>query len=84
MWVHKAPTKELEFDLEHAKETFVEAKKSFTEASTSSSKDQLEPGMDPSMLTTFLETCMKFLCDNKAVKGLQELSLAAWGQEKRT
>lgn len=25
------------------------------------------------MLTTFLETCMKLLCDNKAVKGLQEL-----------
>jgi len=29
--------------------------------------------MDPSMLTTFLETCMKLLWDNKAVKGLQEL-----------
>lgn len=25
------------------------------------------------MLTTFLETCMKLLCDNKAMKGLQEL-----------
>jgi len=29
--------------------------------------------MDPFMLTTFLETCMKFLLDNKAVKGLQGL-----------
>ena len=29
--------------------------------------------MDPSMLTTFLETCMKLLRDSKAVKGLQEL-----------
>jgi len=29
--------------------------------------------MDPSMLTTFLETCMKLLHDSKAVKGLQEL-----------
>jgi len=28
---HKAPTKEPEFDLEHAKETFMEAKKSFME-----------------------------------------------------
>ena len=55
-WVHKAPTKEPEFDLEHTKEMFMEAKKSFTEASTSGSKDQPEPGMDPSMLTTFLET----------------------------
>jgi len=26
-WVHKALTKEVDFDLEHAKETFMEAKK---------------------------------------------------------
>lgn len=72
-WVHKAPTKEPEFDLERVKETFREAKNSFTEASNSGSKDQLEPGMGPSMLTTFLETCMNLLRDKKAVKGLQEL-----------
>jgi len=29
--------------------------------------------MDPSMLTTFLDTCMKLLRDSKAIKGLQEL-----------
>jgi len=69
-WVLKAPTKEPGFDLERVKETFMEAKKSFTEASTSGSKDQLEPGMDPSMLTTFLKTCMKLLHDSKVVKGL--------------
>ena len=51
----------------------MEAKKSFTEASTSGSKDQLEPEMDSSIITTFLETCMKLLRDSKAVKGLQEL-----------
>jgi len=67
-WVCKAPTKEPEFDLERAKETFMEAKKSFMEASTSGRKDQLEPRMDTSMLTTFLETCMKLLHDNKLVK----------------
>ena len=72
-WVCKAPTKEPEFDLECAKETFLEDKKSFEEASTSGNKDQPELGMDPSMLTTFLETCMKLLHDRKAVKGLQEL-----------
>jgi len=72
-WVCKAPTKELEFDLNHAKETFMEAKKSFAEVSTSSSRDQPEMDLDPSLLTTFLETCMKRLRDNKAVKGLQEL-----------
>lgn len=41
-WVCKASTKELEFDLERAKETFMEAKKSFIEASTLGCKDQLE------------------------------------------
>lgn len=51
----------------------MEAKKNFTEASTSGSKDQLEPRMDPSMLTTFQEICMKILCNSKVVKGLQEL-----------
>ena len=30
--VHRAPMKEPEFDLEHAKETFMEAKKSFIDA----------------------------------------------------
>ena len=72
-WVCKAPTKELEFDLERAKEMFMEAKKSFAEASVLGSKDQPEPWMDPSMLTTFLETCMKLLHDSKVVNGLQEL-----------
>ena len=46
VWVRKAPTREPEFDLECAKETFMEAKKSFTEASALGSKDQLEPGME--------------------------------------
>jgi len=41
-WVCKAPMKQVEFDLEHARETFMEARKSFTEASTSGSKDKLE------------------------------------------
>ena len=33
-WVLKAPTKEGEFDLERAKETFMEANRSFAYAST--------------------------------------------------
>lgn len=72
-WVCKAPIKQPEFDLERSKEAFMEAKKSLAVASTSSSNNQTEPEVDPSMLTTFLETCMKLLQDNKAVKGLQEL-----------
>jgi len=67
MWVRKAPTKEPKFDLERTKETFMEAKKRFVEASTSGSEDQPQPGMDRSMLTTFLETCMELLHNNKAV-----------------
>ena len=51
----------------------MDAKKRFVEVSTLGSKDQPKTGMDPSMLTTFLEICMKLLRDNKAVKGLQEL-----------
>lgn len=51
----------------------MEAKKSFVNASTSGIKDNPKPEMDPSMLTTFLETCMKLLCNSKVVKGLQEL-----------
>ena len=51
----------------------MEAKKSFTKASTLGTKDKTDQEMDPSMLTTFLETCMKLLRDSKAVKGLQEL-----------
>ena len=55
------------------KETCLKARKSFVEVSTPGSKDQLEPKKDPLMLTTFLETFMKFLCDIKAVEGLQDL-----------
>lgn len=60
-WVRKAPEKEVGFDLERAKETFMEAKKSFIEASTSGSQDKLletntSTKIDPSVLTMFLET----------------------------
>ena len=68
MWACKAPTKEPESNSKCMEETFIEAKKSFTEASTSGSKDQPELGMEPSMLTTFLETCMKLLRENKELR----------------
>lgn len=74
-WVHKAPEKEVGFDLEHAKETFMEAKKSFAEVSTSGSQNKVQEisapiEVDPFVLTMFLETCMKLLHDSKVVKGL--------------
>jgi len=69
-WVCKALEKEVGFDLEHTKETFMEAKKRFVDVSTSRSQDKLSKEMDPSMLTMFLETYMKLLQDSKAMKGL--------------
>ena len=80
-WVHKTPENEVRFDLERAKETFMEAKKSFTKVCTSGSQDTQSREMDPSMLTTFLETCMKLLHDRKAMKGLQELINKCIGKE---
>lgn len=72
VWVHKASAKEAKFDLECTCKTFMEEKKSFIEPSTLGSQDKPVQEMDPSVLTTFLETCMKLLHDSKAMKGLQE------------
>lgn len=83
-WVHKAPEKESGFDLEHAKETFIEVKKSFAEASTSGNQDKTIEEMDPSMITTFLKSCMKLLRDSKVMKGLQELINRCVGKENGT
>ena len=74
-WVCKAPEKEVGFDLNCAKETFMEAKKSFTEASTSGNQNKVQETsmpteVDPYILITFLETCMKLFHNKKAVKGL--------------
>ena len=49
-WVYKALKKEAGFDLDHAKETFMEAKKSFTEASTSGSRDKVQETNVPKRL----------------------------------
>jgi len=56
----------------------MEAKKSFTEASTLQSQEKLlrtstTQEVDPSVLATFMKTYMKLLHDRKAVEGLEEL-----------
>jgi len=56
----------------------MEAKKSFTKVSTSGSQEKTPKNsttqeVDPSALTTFLETYMKLLCDRKVVEVLQDL-----------
>ena len=77
-WVYKYLEKEVSFDLNRTKETFMEAMKSFIEASTSRSWDKMleisaPAEVDPSILTKFWETFMKLLCNSKVVEGLQEL-----------
>lgn len=81
-WVRKALAKQPEIDLAQAKETLLEAKKIFAEASTSGSKGQAELEQERSFTTTFLETCMKLLRDANAVKGLQELITRCDGADK--
>lgn len=46
-----------------------EAQWGFAKGSTPGRRDQTEAGVDPSMITTFLETCMKLLHDREAVQG---------------
>jgi len=57
-WVHKALEKEVVFDLNCAKENFMEAKKIFAEAFTSGSQNKVEEmrvptEVDHSILTMF-------------------------------
>ena len=59
--MHKATEKEVDFDLNHAKETFMEAKKNFAEASTLGIHEKMPETsvtqeVDPSVLATFLKT----------------------------
>jgi len=63
---HSALTKEPE----QVKGMIREASESFMTVSTLGDRDPNEPRMDPSMLTTFLETCMNLIRNNRAVKGL--------------
>lgn len=80
LWEDKGKlTKE---DVGVCKETCLEARKSFAEVSTLGSKDQPKPERDPSMMTTFLETCMKLLHNNRVVKGLQWLITGCAGLGK--
>lgn len=74
-WVPKAPEKEFGFHLNPSKETFMKAKKSFAKVSTSGSHDKVQETsapieVDTSVLTTFLETCIKLLYDIKILEGL--------------
>lgn len=62
----------------------MEENKSLDEASTSGSQEKLIEEMDPSMITTFLKTCMKLLRDSKVVKGLQELINWCTGKDGAT
>jgi len=60
----------------------MEARESFMDVSTRGSRDPLEPTRDPLMMTTFLETCLKFLHNNRVVRGLHEVinRCTGWGE----
>jgi len=86
-WVSKVPYKEVGFDLNFTKETFMEAKNIFAEASTSESQDKVQETnvpaeVDPSMITTFLVIYIKLLCDSKVVEGLQKIIKKCTSKEK--
>lgn len=70
-WVRKVGEKEVWFDLSHTKETFMEAKNSFAEASTLGThenygRNNSAQDVYPSLLAEFLMTCMKILRDRRA------------------
>jgi len=86
-WVCKASEKEVHFDLNRAKEKNLEAKKNFIEASTLGSpgkriETNASKEVDPSILGTFLKTCMKLLHDHKSIESLQELIEKCTNKEK--
>ena len=81
LWVHKATDKDTKFDLHKEKETLMEVKKSFVDSWASTSTNQnaqtekpeeviTAQETDPSVLKSFLQTCMKLLRDQKIVEGL--------------
>lgn len=62
----------------------IEVRESFAEVSNPGSREQPRSEIGPSMLTTFLETCMKLVWDSRALKGLQELmNICAGSSELR-
>lgn len=56
--------------------------RSFMEVSTPVRRNQMGSGVDASMITTFLETCMKLLRDSKVVQGLQALITRCVGSDE--
>lgn len=62
----------------------MEANKIFAKASTSRSQEKPTEETNLSMISTFLETCMKLLRDSKVVKGLRELINRCVGKENST
>jgi len=78
---------EVGFDLDCAKETFMEAKKNFAKVSASGIQDKMQEisasaEVDSSVLTMFWETCVKLLRDSNVVEGLQELINKCANKEK--
>ena len=91
--VRKAPEKIPAFDIIREKETFMEAKKDFAGPSPPSApaQPQLPPCDAPldkvSILSTFLQSCLKLLRNQAALNELQNViasceSLQSYGRDK--
>ena len=81
-WVCKTPEKILAFDVGREKETFIEAKKDFVDPSTSGAPAQQhqqqlqsqEASPDQvSTMSSFLQSCIKLLRNQNALKELQKV-----------
>lgn len=83
----KATEKEIYFDLNRAKKTFMEENKNFTKASTSGRQEKVSETsttqeVDPLVLATFLNTSISLLRDKKSVEELQERIKKCTNKEK--
>jgi len=76
------PMQEHNTELKEGKTRPREAQWGFVKAFTPERRDQMEARVDPSMITTFLETCMKLLCDHEVIQGLQDLITSFAGSSK--
>ena len=71
--IRKSHKKKEELNLQCEKDTFVEVKKGFAEASTSTSSRTMDVARVDEEIKPFLQACIKLLHNKKAVENLQAL-----------
>jgi len=76
------PMHEHDTELEQGKMESKETQQSFVKVSTRGRRNRMESVVDSSMITTFLETYMKWLRNCNIVQGLQELITRCTGSSE--